>query len=159
MTTFVDSNVVVYAHDRSDTHKQARAAELLLELAAAGTLVLSTQVLQESYVNLLRKGLLAPADALSAIEALALNRVVVPNGDFVLRGFRLGQAERLSPWDALIVQAALDAGCTRLLSEDMNAGQRFGPLQIVNPFATAAHEPPAPMPARARPRRRPSGDA
>lgn len=141
MNAFVDSNVIVYAHDRVDHAKRARARSLLEKLALEGRLTVSTQVLQESYNALIRKSLVEPAKALFAIEKLAAARVVGSNADFVLDALRLSQRFQLSVWDALIVQAALAARCTTLFTEDIQAGQRFGDLEVVNPFADAAHEP------------------
>ena len=141
MNAFVDSNVIVYAHDRMDHAKRDRARALLERLALDGSLTVSTQVLQESYNALIRKVLVEPSRALFAIEKLATARVVGSNADFVLDALRLSQRFRLSMWDGLIVQAALVAGCTTLYTEDLQAGQRFGELEVVNPFADTAHEP------------------
>lgn len=148
MNAFVDTNVIVYAHDRMDHVKRDRARALLETLALDGSLTVSTQVLQESYSVLVRKALVEPGKALFAVEKLAAARVVGSNADFVLDALRLVQRFRLSVWDALIVQAALAARCTTLFTEDMQAGQRFGELEIVNPFDDAMHQPRAVHSAR-----------
>ncbi|MEO7851006.1 MAG: PIN domain-containing protein, partial [Rubrivivax sp.] len=106
----------------------------------SGTLTVSTQVLQESYVSLIRKNRLEPAHALRLVDAVAANHVVPADAASVLRGLKLSQRYGLSAWDGLIVQAALDSGCTTLYTEDLQAGQRFGQLEVVNPFADTAHE-------------------
>ena len=147
MNAFFDSNVVVYAHDRRDARKQSRAIDLLAAHADDGTLTISTQVLAETYSILLRKRLLKPEDALTALEALAVGRVVPADTASVMRGLQLSRRYQLSSWDGLIVQAALDAGCTTLFTEDLQAGQRFGDLEIVNPFDDAVHAPRAAWPA------------
>lgn len=139
MNAFVDTNVIVYAHDRLDPAKRERARTLLERLALDGSLTLSTQVLQETYDALIRKLLVEPAKALFAVEKLAAARVVGSNADFVLDALRLSQRFQLSVWDALIVQAALAARCTTLFTEDMQAGQRFGELEVVNPFSDSVH--------------------
>ena len=141
MNAFVDTNVIVYAHDRMDDAKRERARALLENLALDGGLTVSTQVLQETYNALIRKLLVDPSKALFAVEKLAASRVVGSNADFVLDALRLSQRFQLSVWDALIVQAALAARCTTLFTEDMQAGQRFGELEIVNPFDDAVHQP------------------
>ena len=141
MRAFFDTNVVVYAHDHRTGHKQARAVALIEAHVRAGTLVLSTQVLLESYNALQRATLLKQDAALEVIEALADEHVVPADAASVLRGLRLAQRHRLSHWDGLVVQAALDAGCTTLYTEDLQSGQRFGDLEVVNPFADAAHAP------------------
>jgi predicted nucleic acid-binding protein len=146
---FFDSNVIVYAHDRRAGLKQQRAAELLDAHARSGTLVVGTQVLIESYNALLLGALLTRDGALAVVETLARANVVPADAASVLRGLRLAQRHQLSHWDGLVVQAALDAGCTTLFSEDLQAGQHFGDLEVVNPFADAAHEARAAWPAAA----------
>jgi predicted nucleic acid-binding protein len=93
-------------------------------------------VLQEFYVNVTRKlarPLSQPA-ALAAVEQLSTFPLVPVDGETVLRAVRLHQNAILSFWDALIVQAALEGSCKRLLSEDMQQGRRFQELVIENPF-------------------------
>jgi predicted nucleic acid-binding protein len=138
---FFDTNVVVYAYDRTAGFKRDRAKALIEANVRAGTLVLSTQVMIESYNTLQRAALLKREAALAIVEALADEHVVTTDAALVLRGIRLAQRHQLSHWDGLIVQAALDSGCNALYSEDMQPGMRFGDLEIVNPFADAAHEP------------------
>ena len=140
MKAFFDTNVVVYAHDRAAGPKRNRAAALLEAHVRSATLVVSTQVLIESYGALLRAALLDREAALAIVEALADEHVVPTDAALVLRALRLAQQHQLSHWDSLIVQAAIDAGCAVLYSEDMQAGRRCGDLEIVNPFADAAHE-------------------
>ncbi len=140
MKAFFDTNVVVYAYDRNAGIKRDRAKALIEAHVQSDTFVLSTQVMVESYNTLQRAALLKREAALSIVEALADEHVVTTDAALVLRGIRLSQRHQLSHWDGLIVQAALDAGCTALYSEDMQAGMRFGDLEIVNPFADAAHE-------------------
>ncbi|MDP2005072.1 MAG: PIN domain-containing protein [Rubrivivax sp.] len=141
MNVFVDTNVVVHAHDRTDAVKCERARALLEAHARDGSLTVRTQVLQETYAVLIRKALVEPAKALFAVETLAASRVVGSNASFVLDALRLVQRHQLSLWDALIVQAALAASCTTLLTEDLQAGQRFGNLEVVDPFLDAVQSP------------------
>ena len=149
MKAFFDTNVIVYAYDPDAGAKQLRAHRLIEEHARDGTLTVSVQVLQESYVNLVRKNHLEPEHALRLVDAVAANHVVPADAASVLRGLKLSQRYQLSPWDGLIVQAALDAGCTTLFTEDLQAGQRFGELEVVNPFVDAVHEPRAAYGAKA----------
>ena len=141
MSCFFDTNVLVYVFDRAEPLKQARAQDLVTEHMSARDMVLSAQVLQELYVTLTRKKQLGAADALEVVTTFAQERIVPASADGVLRGLALSQQRQLSAWDALIVQAALDAGCTTLFSEDFQAGARFDDLVVVNPFALQAHEP------------------
>lgn len=150
MRAFFDTNVIVYAHDRRDRLKHVRALALMETHISAGTFVMSTQVMIEAYNVLQRAALLNKDMALEIVESLADEHVVPADAASVLRGLQLAQRYQLSHWDGLVVQAALDAGCEVLYSEDMQAGMRFGDLEIVSPFADAAHEPRAPYAARTR---------
>ena len=140
MSAFFDTNVLVVVFDRSESVKQARAQELVAAHMTARDMVLSTQVLQELYAALVRKKQLSAADALEVVTTFAQERIVPASADMVLRGLALSQQHQLSAWDALIVQAALQAGCTTLYSEDFQAGMRFDDLIVVNPFRLQAHE-------------------
>jgi predicted nucleic acid-binding protein len=133
---FVDTNILVYAHDRSAGVKHQRARKLMERLWATGEGVLSTQVLQELCINLRRKA----AKPLSIDEVRALLRdymaweVVTNTSESVLRALEIEVRYKTSFWDALIVEAAESAGATILYSEDFHAGQRFGQVHVVNPL-------------------------
>jgi len=142
---FFDTNVLVYVFDRAESVKQAIAQDLVTAHMTARNMLLSTQVLQELYVTLTRKKQLGAADALEVVTTFAQERIVPASADLVLRGLTLSQQRQLSAWDALIVQAALQAGCATLYSEDFQTGARFDDLVVVNPFVLKAHEP-APKP-------------
>jgi predicted nucleic acid-binding protein len=135
--SFVDTNVLVYAEDVDAKAKHDAARDLLIELWNNRDGVVSIQVLQEFYVNVTRKlkKPIAPARALTIVEEYLTWTVVENTGTLLIGGARLQQKAQLSFWDALIVQAAIEAGCDRLYSEDLNAGQRFGSVVVVNPFA------------------------
>lgn len=139
MRPFVDTNVVVYALSGQDSAKQAVAQRLLAERGAARP-SLSTQVLAETYSVLTRKLRWAPDDALAAVTLLKQLRVVALTPETQLDALRLAVEHRLSGWDAMVVQAALQAGCDTLFSEDLQPGRRFGSLEVVNPFAPQARE-------------------
>lgn len=140
MSTFFDTNLIVYALDPGAGQRHAIADSLLAQHLLAGSLVISTQVLQETYSVLTRKKGVAPELAFKGLSTFARGTVVPANADFVLRSMAACQRLQLSIRDALIVQAALDAGCDTLLTEDLQTGRRFGPLEVVNPFDPAAHE-------------------
>ena len=139
MRPFVDTNVVVYALTDQDPHKQAIAQRLLAERGAARPR-LSAQVLAETCSVLTRKLRWAPDDALAAVTLLKQLRVVALTPETQLDALRLAVEHRLSGWDAMVVQAALQAGCDTLFSEDLQPGRRFGSLEVVNPFAPQARE-------------------
>ena len=140
MSCFFDTNVLVCVFDRAEPLKQSQAQTLVAQHMTARDMVLSTQVLQELYVTLTRKKQLTAADALEVVTTFARERVVPASADLVLRGLALSERRQLSAWDALILQAALDAGCTTLYSEDFQTGAQFEELIVVNPFALQVHE-------------------
>lgn len=139
MLTFVDTNVLVYAHDASEEDKRPVAQGILEELWASRSGALSTQVLQELYVVATRK-LTPPMSRPEAREILAIYstwELVKIDAEMILDATRLEAQARLSFWDALIVEAARRSGAQRVVSEDLQAGRRFGSVVVENPFPTA----------------------
>lgn len=137
---FVDTNVLVYAFD-SGAGERAEVARWILADAVPGELVISAQVLNEFYVVVTRK-LAKPLEldaARAAVHELSSLAVVPLTSRLVLAGVDRSARSQLSLWDGLIVEAALDGGCEVLLTEDLNAGQRFDDLVVVNPFAPPAN--------------------
>jgi predicted nucleic acid-binding protein len=134
--SFVDTNVLIYAEDRDAKAKHAVARDLLLELWNTRDGVVSVQVLQEFYVNVTKKlkRPLAPARALEIVEEYLTWTVVENTGRLLVAAVALQQKHKLSFWDSMVVQAAIQSGCDTLFSEDLNAGQRIGSVTIVNPF-------------------------
>jgi len=137
-STFLDTNVLVYAFDGDETEKQEQARDLL-GAPATDVFVLSTQVLAEFYVTVTRKLArpLEPATARAAVAALSELPVVATDADLVLAGIDLSVRYQISLWDALIVQAAVVAGCETILTEDLADGAVLAGVGIQNPFATA----------------------
>jgi predicted nucleic acid-binding protein len=133
---FVDSNILIYAHDADAGHKRQVAADALEKLWESGTGRLSVQVLQEFYVNATRKlaSPLARSVAREVVESYGAWVREPTTPDTVTRAIDLAQLTQLSFWDALIVAAAEQAGCSTLLSEDLNAGQTIAGIAIVNPL-------------------------
>lgn len=134
--SFVDSNVLVYAHDAGAGERHRAAAQLIGRLWEGRTGVLSIQVLQEVWVNLRRKARqpVSHGEALALIEDYTRWEVVVPSPGAVVEAIRIEERYGISFWDALIVQAAQSAGVERLYSEDLNAGQSYGGVVVVDPF-------------------------
>lgn len=136
--TFVDTNVLLYAHDASETEKQPLARALLEELWADRSGVVSTQVLQEFYVVATRK-FQPPMPRSEAREIVALYAtwsVIQVDVGLILDAAALEERAQLSFWDALIVEAARRAGAVRLVSEDLQAGRQIAGIAIENPFET-----------------------
>ena len=134
--TFVDTNVLVYAHDRSEARRQPVAQALLEELWESRTGRLSTQVLQEFYAVATRK-FDPPMSRREARELVALYAswpLVQVDLALILLASELEEQHRLSFWEALIVEAASRAGATRLVTEDLQGGRRVDGVRIENPF-------------------------
>jgi len=135
--TFVDTNVLVYAHDRSETRKQPAAQALIDALWRNRTGVLSTQVLQELYVVARRK-FDPPMPRAAARELVALYGewpTVQLDVALILAASKLEERHAFSFWDALIVEAARRSGAERLVTEDLQDGRQIGGVRIENPFA------------------------
>jgi predicted nucleic acid-binding protein len=133
---FVDTNILVYAHDRSAGVKHRRAQSLVEQLWNSGKGVLSTQVLQELCINLRRKaGNPLPVEEVRLlIREYSTWEVITNTPESVLRALDIETRYKTSFWDALILQAAGDAGASVLYSEDLAAGQHYGAIQVVNPL-------------------------
>jgi predicted nucleic acid-binding protein len=134
---FVDSNILIYAISKSpgEKDKASKATELL----NAVDLAVSVQVLQEFYVQATRP---SRAQRLSHEQATLLTksfcRYPVQETTLVLVEAALRTTERfqISYWDAAIIEAARALGCREVLSEDLNDGQDYGGVRVVNPFRT-----------------------
>lgn len=136
---FVDTNLLVYAHQRRPPEKHEIARALVERLWRERSGVLSTQVLQELYVNLRRKAArpMPRSRARRLITDYLSWEVVVNDGNAILEALEFESRYRLSFWDALIVQAANAAAAEILYSEDLSHGQSYGTTRVVNPFVAA----------------------
>lgn len=134
MTAFLDTNVAVYAYDRSDPDKRRVAQQLMNELALE--LVVSAQVLAEFYWVTTRRldPPLAADLAKEATNALASLPVVAGDAALVLTAIDVAAQAGISFWDAMIVGAARRAGCDEIITEDMNDTQGIEGIRIRNPF-------------------------
>jgi predicted nucleic acid-binding protein len=138
---FVDTNILLYAYDRSAGARHEQAAALVGDLGASRQGAVSVQVLQEFYVNATRK-IAQPLDHDAAVERLrTLNRwrLHSPGGHDVVSATRLAYDVQLSFWDAMIVHSADALGCGVLWSEDLRDGQRIAGVTIHNPFRDDLH--------------------
>ena len=134
---FVDTNVLVYAHDRIAGSKGDAARVLLEELWRKGCGCLSVQVLQELYVTLTQK-VAMPMTREQAREVVAsLNewRVHVPDAADVLDAIDLQRRHQVSFWDAMILLSANKLGCSILWTEDLQAGRMYDDVLVKSPFA------------------------
>ena len=135
--TFIDTNILLYAHDRHDERRSSIAQTILRDLWESDTGVLSTQVLQEFY-SVATKKLKQP------LAKPVARRVVADYGEWcsvntdpllIVSAGKLEEDHKINFWDALIIESALRANATKLLSEDLQNGRKFGDLVIENPFA------------------------
>jgi predicted nucleic acid-binding protein len=133
---FVDTNVLVYAHDESAGGKRDQARALVGQLWESRDGCLSVQVLQEFFVTVTRK-IAKPLNTEAAREIVADYArwyLHVPAADDVLAAIGIHQRAGISFWDAMIVRSAAEIGCGVLYSEDLNAGQEYSGIRVENPF-------------------------
>ena len=133
---FVDTNVLVYAHDVSAGDRHARARGLIEHLWQTKRGCLSTQVLQEFCVVSTQKGPrpLSHEKVALIVAQLAQWRVHRPTVGSILNAMRIQSHYHISFWDALILQSALELGCATIWSEDLSAGQAYGAVTVADPF-------------------------
>jgi len=132
--SFFDSNVLLYTDDADAPVKRRVALDLLARHRRDGTGVLSLQVLQE-YFNAATRKLGVPAEiARRKVALFAAHHVVVLDADDVLGAIGLHRLRKISFWDALIVRAASQGGCSVIYSEDLGAGTSFDRARVVDPF-------------------------
>jgi predicted nucleic acid-binding protein len=132
--SFFDTNILVYADDKAAPVKQRRAVALVSQHRRAATGVVSLQVLQEYFVTVTKKLHVDPRIARRKVELIAEFDVASPDVTDILAAIDIHRLHGLSFWDALVLRAAKQAGCTVLLSEDMQHAQEIDGVQIVNPF-------------------------
>ena len=137
---FVDTNVLVYAHDASETTRQPVAQAALSELWRSRSGALSTQVLQEFYVVATRKfdPRMSRREARDLVDAYSNWQNVQIDVPLILAASELEERHTLSFWDALIVEAARRTAVTRLVTEDLQAGRWIAGMLIDNPFESAS---------------------
>lgn len=133
---FVDTNILIYAHDADAGLKRERSIESMRQLWNADQGRLSVQVLQEFYVNVTRK-LATPVatstarDVVTAYGAWIREATTV---DTVVRATQIAEMAQISFWDGLIVASAEQMGAAQIYSEDLNDGQTIAGIVIVNPL-------------------------
>ena len=133
---FLDTNILVYAYDRSAGQKHNLAAQLMESCWENENGCISIQVLQEFFVTVTRK-IATPMDHQTArqiVADLTQWRLHAPKASDLLQAIDLQMSYQLAFWDALVVQSAASLGCKKLFSEDLNHGQVYGDVQVINPF-------------------------
>ncbi|MBW1980421.1 MAG: PIN domain-containing protein [Deltaproteobacteria bacterium] len=134
--TFIDTNIIIYAYDLSADRKREAARDILAGLWNSGFGMISTQVLQEFFVNVVQK-IPKPMDAQQAreiVQDFLKWQVVVNTGDSIIEAIEISIKFQYSFWDSMIIAAAIAGGAAVLLSEDLQDGQVINGLTIKNPF-------------------------
>jgi predicted nucleic acid-binding protein len=133
---FIDTNIIIYAYDVTAGNKHKVARNILTELWNSGMGVISTQVLQEFFVNAIQK-IPRPIDkklAKEIVRDFLKWNVVVSNGDSILDAIDICVKYGYSFWDSMIIEAAIKGGAAVLMSEDLQDGQVISGVIIRNPF-------------------------
>jgi predicted nucleic acid-binding protein len=133
--TFVDTNVFLYAASSHEGAKRQEALRWLDELWSGGTGRTSWQVINEFCANAIRKAGSPLPKIGEFVDLYALWNPAVLRASTVRRALQWMDRASLSYWDALILAGAEESGARQILSEDFQAGRRFGEIVIVNPFA------------------------
>lgn len=131
---FLDANVLVYAHDANAGGKRETSRDWLARLGRSGDGVISTQVLQEFFVATTRKLAVPPLAAKAVMKTFQVFEIVQVSPALIGEAIDCSVLNQLSFWDSLILTAAASAGCTTLLTEDMNPGQTALGVKIHNPY-------------------------
>jgi len=134
---FLDTNIIIYAYDISAGEKHETAGKIMVDLWDSGSGVLSTQVLQEFFVNATQK-IPKPLDmelAKDIVSDFLKWDVVINDGESILEAIEIHKKYKYSFWDSMIIGAAVSAGCNTLLSEDLSDGQTVAGVEIKNPFS------------------------
>ena len=132
---FFDTNILVYLWDKRYPKKQARSRELVRTEFSHGAPCVSVQVLQEFFTTVTKKLGVAPVRAKEIISDFRTFETVLTDPGDVLSAIDASIDWQISFWDALIITAARKANCAVVYSEDLNGGQRYGSVRVINPFA------------------------
>jgi len=133
---FLDTNILVYAHDLDSGDKHDVAAKIIHQLWESKNGVLSTQVLQEFYVTLTKK-MPRPLNRVATRKILKEYfswQVVINDLQIIFQASEIEEDYKISFWDALIVSAAYSKNVATILTEDLNHGQYIEGIFIQNPF-------------------------
>ncbi len=138
---FLDANILIYAHDKDAGEKHSIALAIVKDLWEKRTGVLSNQVLQELYIGVTRKiqKPIAKSEAREILRAYLCWSIKELAPLSIVRATEIEEKHRLSFWDALVIVAAYEAKCEKILTEDLNAGQIIEGVLIENPFKPKKH--------------------
>lgn len=139
--TFIDTNIIIYAYDNSAGEKQKKASGILAGLWESGNGLISSQVLEELFVNITRKipNPLPVKEARSLVRDLSTWPTVIIDGALVIDAIDISIKHRLSFWDSLIIASASKSGASILYSEDLGHKMTIEGVTVINPFVKATH--------------------
>ena len=137
MKAALDTNILAYAEGVNDAARKKEAWELIKRLPDDA--VIPVQALGELFQVLVRKAGRSPADARVAVAGWSYAFPLVETTASVLLAAADLATRQFSLWDGVILSAAAEAGCSLLLSEDMQGGFIWRGVTVVNPFARPAH--------------------
>ncbi len=133
-TRFLDTNILLYAHDLDAPAKRKVALEILEHgWNKPGETALSVQVLQELHVNFCKRGI-SPLEAAKVVRRYATWPVVENTLDLLQSAMDEQARWKISLWDSLILAAARASGASQLITEDLNHGQNYDGVKVINPF-------------------------
>jgi predicted nucleic acid-binding protein len=131
---FLDTNVLAYACDDDQPVKRDKARALLRSASSKTPPCVSTQVLQEFYVTVTRKMGVEPMQAKRIIHSFRHMETVLIDADDISHAIDGSVIWQVSFWDALILTSARKARCAAVYTEDLNDGQVYDTVRVVNPF-------------------------
>lgn len=131
---FLDTNILLYAQDAGSPEKQRRSRDVIAQLATSGDGVISTQVLQEFYAAATRKLGVPPLAAKANLKTFTVFEIVQVSPALIHDAVDCSVLNALSFWDALILAAAANSGCSTLYTEDLNHGQIVLGVKVENPL-------------------------
>lgn len=135
---FIDTNILVYAHDKSAGYKNKISQELITYFWNNKKGFISTQVLQEFYVTITKKVKNPLKKDIASLLISDLGRWYVyrPDANDIIEAINIQKKYDLSFWDSLIICSAIKSNCDAIMSEDLNNGQKYEEILVVNPFLT-----------------------
>ena len=131
---FIDTNILVYTLDKRDKVKQKQAREILKKIVELHQPVLSTQIIKEFYVVSVSKLKAEHLMVKNIIHNFKNMEIVNNDLDLIEQAIDISIISRISFWDSLVVAAAEKAKCDFIISEDLNAGQTYRGVMVINPF-------------------------
>ncbi|MBN2364695.1 MAG: PIN domain-containing protein [Calditrichaeota bacterium] len=134
--SFIDTIIIIYAHDKKDPQKQQKAIALLKSVMQNRSGIISTRVLQEYAFLAIKKLKQAHGVVIRQVKLLETLEVINQSADQICRAVEIMHSYQINFWDSCIISNAEQADCSVIFSEDLNAGQFYSGIKIVNPFVS-----------------------